>query len=334
MHGQFVWYELMTPDVEGARKFYSPITSWGTQPFDQSYTMWTTGGTPFAGLQPLGPKEREQGIPPNWMPYVETSNIAETVRLASSLGARIRVQPTDIPNAGTFAVIQDPQGAAFGVLDSKGRPGGWNGTPVVGRFSWHELMTTDSSKAYDFYKRLFGWDKTGEMDMAGGNKYTMYGKGQPFGGIFTRPPEMASMHPFWLCYIHVKDIDKAVATATKNGAFVQRPPMEVPGGGRIAILGDPQGAAFALHQAAAAQAAPAARKGASKPRAKSAANKSGSKARADAKRGGAKKGGGAKKATTRRRTVTKKRGGTKRRPVAKKSAGKRRGTKSRTRRSR
>ena len=50
MHGQFVWYELHTPDVDAAIKFYPRFTGWGTQSFDKDYTMWTTGGVPFAGI--------------------------------------------------------------------------------------------------------------------------------------------------------------------------------------------------------------------------------------------------------------------------------------------
>jgi hypothetical protein len=76
--------------------------------------------------------------------------------------------------------------------------------------------------------------------------YAMWGKGKMYGGMFDRPAEMASMRPFWLCYIHVKDVGKAVEAATKGGAFVQRPRMDIPGG-TIAILGDPQGAGFAVH---------------------------------------------------------------------------------------
>lgn len=315
MHGQFVWYELMTSDVEGAKKFYAPITSWSTQPFDQSYTLWTTGGTPFAGIHQLGPTERAQGIPPNWMPYVESNNVAETVRLASSLGARIIEGPRDIPNVGTFAVIQDPQSAVFGVLDSKGRRRAWDGTPVVGRFSWHELMTTDLPRAFEFYKRLFGWEKTGEMDMGGGNTYLMYGKGQPFGGMFARPPEMAGMHPFWLSYIHVKDVNKAFATAKKNGAYVQRPPMEIPGG-MIAILGDPQGAAFAVHHQTAAQVGTRT----TTPKAKTTARKSGANT---AKKAASKK----RSANKKRRPAAKKTRATGRKRPAKKATAKRRGVK-------
>jgi len=320
MHGQFVWYELITPDPDGAKKFYTPITGWGTQPFDKDYTMWTTSGSPFAGLYRLSPEMRQQGIPPHWMPYVEANNVDETVRLATSLGGKAFVGPQDIPNVGRFALVQDPQGARFGVYKANGPSRSWNGTPTLGRMSWHELMTTDYQKAYEFYRRLFGWEKTGEMDMGGGNMYLMYGKGQPFGGMFNRMPEMANMPPFWLPYIYVKDVKKAVDMATKSGAFVQRPPMEVPGGGMIAIIGDPQGAGIALHsstaKATSTSTRPAAKK-ASTAKKRPAAKKS---------RAGAKKRTVTKKRVTARKrgSTTKKRATAKKRSAAKKSARRRR----------
>jgi len=328
MHGQFVWYELLTPDTDAAKKFYSSITGWGTQPFDKDYTMWTTAGAPFAGLYRLGPEMRQQGVPPNWMAYVESSNVDETVRLATTLGGKVTVPASDIPNVGRFAVLQDPQGATFGVYKASGPSRSWDGTPVLGRFSWHELMTTDYRKAFDFYQKLFGWEKTGEMDMGGGNMYLMYGKGQPYGGIFNRHGDMLNMRPFWLVYIYVRDVRKAVDVATKNGAFVQRPPMEVPGGGTIAILGDPQGAAFALHSSAAASSSSGttARKSSSGGRKKSArpaAKTSGAakkRGAATKKRSAAKKGGASKKrGAVKKRGAAKKGGATKKRGAARKS---------------
>jgi predicted enzyme related to lactoylglutathione lyase len=163
-------------------------------------------------------------------------------------------------------------------------------------------MTTDYVKAFEFYRQVFGWEKTGEMDMGGGSMYLMYGLGgTPFGGIFTRPPEMAGMNPFWLVYIHVKDVKKAVEMATRAGAFVQRPPMEIPGGGQIAIMGDPQGAAFAVHAAPAAAPKPAAKTtrataSGTKSKSKSAAAKSRPKMGGKA---GGKAGGGKSRSKTR-----------------------------------
>ncbi len=309
MHGQFVWYELTTPDVDAARRFYPTITGWGTQQFDKDYTMWTTGGAPFAGIFRLGPEQRQKGIPPNWMPHIEVNNVDETARKATSLGGSVMHGPDDIPNTGRFAVLKDPQGAVFGIYKSTNqmsRP--WDGTPVLGRFSWHELMTTDYKKAFDFYRQLFGWEKTGEMDMGGGQMYVMYGmKGKPFGGIYNRealPSDMKGMNPFWLMYVYVTDVDKAVAAATRAGGTLQRPPMEVPGG-RIAILGDPQGAGFAVHAAAPVKASkPAAKKAStttSRPKAK--ASKSRPKAKASSKRKSP-----AKKATRGTKTKSKRRG--------------------------
>jgi uncharacterized protein len=249
MHGQFIWYELTTPDVDAAKKFYPRFTGWGIQPFDKDYSMFTSGGVPFAGLFKLTDEMRGQGIPPNWMPYVETSNVDDTVAKATSLGGQLRHGPQDIPGTGRIAVLADPQGAVFGVYTPTNPGGAWDGTAVVGRPSWHELMTSDHAAALEFYRALFGWARNGEMDMGGGQMYAMYGHGEKmYGGMFNITPDMAGMHPFWLVYFHVKDVGKAVATATKAGATIHRPQMDIPGGS-IAILGDPQGAGFALHHA-------------------------------------------------------------------------------------
>lgn len=247
MHGQFTWYELTTPDVAAAMKFYPRFTGWGTLPFDSDYMMFTRDNVPVAGIFRMTDEMRAQGIPPNWMPYVESDDVDATATRAKSLGAQVLVGPGDIPGTGRFAVVQDPQGAVFGVYKASGPSMAWDGTNVVGRFSWHELMTTDYQTAAQFYGALFGWESMGEMDMGGGQMYRLFGKnGKMYGGMYNKMPGMEAMHPFWLCYIHVEDVPTAFATATKAGAAVHRPPMDIPDG-VIAILGDPQGAGFALH---------------------------------------------------------------------------------------
>lgn len=64
-------------------------------------------------------------------------------------------------------------------------------------------------------------------------------------GVMRRPEEVPVSH--WLPYAHVADADQAHATATSHGATTLVPPMEVPGGDRIAVMSDPQGAVFAVH---------------------------------------------------------------------------------------
>lgn len=315
MHGQFVWYDLMTTDVEAAKRFYSSLAGWSTELFDKSppqnpYTLWKHEGSAIGGVVGLTSEQRARGIPPHWMPSVQVNNVDSTLRQAESLGGKTVVPPMDVPDTGRYAIIQDPQGAMIAIFTPKSGPmaTAFDGTPRVGRVSWHELTTTDYKKAFDFYRQLFGWAKTSELDMGGGNMYFMYGMtGKMFGGMYNRPPNMASVPPFWLNYIFVKDLNKSLDSATRAGAKVVNGPMDV-SGGKIVVLADPQGAAIALHQAVAVAAAPkpAARK---KPkaakRAKAKAAKSRPKAKAKSKKKTARKAA-AKKASRRPKARAKK----------------------------
>ncbi len=130
-------------------------------------------------------------------------------------------------------------------MSSPGEP------PKKGNFSWHELTTSDSVAAFDFYSKIFGWEKTSEFDMgAPMGIYQMYGQGgEPYGGMMTRTPEMPP--PNWLCYIMVDDAKAAAERIKSGGGKVLVGPMQVPGesGDWVAIATDPQGAATAVHSA-------------------------------------------------------------------------------------
>jgi uncharacterized protein len=284
MHGQFVWNDLMTTDVAAAKRFYAPLTGWSPKLWDKStpqqqYTLWMHDGAPIGGVVELTSAQRAQGQPPAWLPSVSVNNVDSTARQAASLGGKIHMPPADIPDTGRYAVLQDPQGAFFAIFTPKNPMPGFDGTPQVGRFAWYELMTTDYKRAFDFYRQLFGWEKTGdEMDMGGGNAYLMYGmKGKMFGGIYNREPNMANVPPFWLTYVNVKDVDRTTDAAVKAGARLVNGPMDVPGGGRISVIGDPQGAAFAFFATGDQRA------GAAKPAPRKSAKKATRKAKAKAR---------------------------------------------------
>jgi predicted enzyme related to lactoylglutathione lyase len=75
------------------------------------------------------------------------------------------------------------------------------------------------------------------------------------GGIYNKPADVPQAH--WLSYAMVPDTDKAVEKVKRAGGKIVNGPMEVPGGDRIAVGVDPQGAAFALHSAKPAETAKA-----------------------------------------------------------------------------
>ncbi len=251
MHGQFTWYDLNTSDVRSALSFYPPITGWGTEEWaEMEYTMWTVDGAPLGGVVKLNEQQIAQGLPNHWMPYVEVGDVDQAATKAESLGGKLRYGPENIPGTGRFAVLSDPQGAVFAVYKPLEPGYAFDGKRQVGRFVWHELMSSDIDAAFDFYRKMFQWEETTAFDMGPEiGTYRMFGqKGAEYGGMFNRSGRMAELQPFWTCYVHVKDVEKAAALATQRGGQVVNGPMEVPGGDIIAVIMDPQGAAFAVHQ--------------------------------------------------------------------------------------
>lgn len=250
--GSFVWYDLATSDPEGAKTFYQQITPWKPRPWEDanSYSMWMNEDTPIGGVLPLSDRVKARGLGPHWLPFVYVYDVDHVARQAAKLGGEVRMAPREIPHAGCWSVIADPQGATIGLFEAPETLPHRAGPPRRGDFTWHELSTSDYKAAFDFYCKLFKWEKTGESDMGEMGTYLMFGqKGIPYGGMFNRVEGMPA--PSWLCYLRVDDINASADMVKTAGGTVHRGPHEVPGGDMIAICSDPQGAPFALHALAA-----------------------------------------------------------------------------------
>jgi len=81
---------------------------------------------------------------------------------------------------------------------------------TVGKFVWHEQVSSDPKQAQEFYTQLFGWDievfKPGEAD------YTMISSaGQSHGG-FGKAMEGAPP-PHWLSHVRVQNLDETIEKA-------------------------------------------------------------------------------------------------------------------------
>ena len=247
--GRFTWVELMTTDPAAAQDFYQKVVGWGATKMEGGpipYTLFTSGERPVAGLMALPADAAAQGAPPAWLAYVEVPDVGATVDQAGRLGATVIAPPMDIPQAGRFAVLQDPQGGVFAVITSAMALAPET-DPAALEFSWHELTTSDQPAAISFYEQLFGWEKKSEFDMGDMGMYYMYGRDRfTYGGIMAKPPQAPGT--YWLHYVRVADrADAAAERAVALGAKIMVPPMEVPGGDRVAVLSDPQGAVFAVH---------------------------------------------------------------------------------------
>lgn len=115
--GALCWNELATRDTDSAGTFYKKVFDWSAEVQDMGtgpYTIFKIGEAQAGGMLKLDEKWRE--IPPHWMVYFSVDDCAASAKKAADLGAQALVEPTEVPNVGTFAVLQDPQGAAFSVM--------------------------------------------------------------------------------------------------------------------------------------------------------------------------------------------------------------------------
>jgi uncharacterized protein len=257
-HGDFIWYELMTTDADGAREFYSAVVGWEIEaksdaPMD--YRMISAASGPVAGLMPLTADMQSGGARSSWMGYIAVDDVDKTAADIKAAGGSIHMEPFDIPEAGRAAFVADPQGAMFYILKPRApadQPDAESKSfaamePMVGHCAWNELSSTDPEVSKAFYGKLFGWVKDGEMDMGPLGKYEFWKDAEGRFGLGAVMPKMAEMPiPMWTYYFRVPDIDVAVTMTKAKGGQILQEPIEIPGGDYSMVGMDPQGAPFAL----------------------------------------------------------------------------------------
>lgn len=252
-HGKPIWFELATAEghLADADAFYGKVFGWQVADAGMSgftYHLASHGGDMVAGLMELLPQMA--GVPPNWLIYFDVDDADAAAAKAQVLGGTLCREPADIPGTGRFAVLADPQGAAFGILQpapmSPNPPlesGAWN-QKKESHGNWTELMSTDPGAGFDFYSDLFGWAKSDAVDMGEMGSYQLFAwQGTQIGGMMALGNAPV---PCWLPYFGVNGVTEAILRIKDGGGEVLHGPIEVPGGAHIAIARDPQGAHFAI----------------------------------------------------------------------------------------
>lgn len=231
------WHELLAPDVEPAKAFYSTLFGWELEvwkPGVADYTMVHVGGRNHAGFF------AHDVAAPHWLVYFVVDDADATAARAEKLGGRVARPAEDIPEVGRFVVLADPQGAIFAAID-RFEPE----DRATGVFVLDELMTVDVEGAKRFYGDLFGW----RTEPAEG-RYDLFRTpgGEVVAGLMAKPERVPAAA--WLTYIGVADVDSAAELARGLGGIVAVPPTTIAGGvGAFAVLVDPAGAPFGVYQA-------------------------------------------------------------------------------------
>ncbi len=244
--GLIAWYDIMAVDETATNPFYRDLFGWdfSAEPRpDDGYRMVTFDGQGLGGSLPF---ETESGRS-HWMGYIQVTGIDAHVARARAMGATIFVESMEIPNVGTFAVLDDPTGAPiylFEILpERRASSTGYDRGP--GHIIWNELITNDLTAATAFYRGIAGW----EMVPMGPDplSYTIAKvDGAPVAGLFqpAEPPAIAA----WIMSVETEDIDATIARAVELGGKVVHAANTMPGIGRTAWIADPTGGVIGLMQ--------------------------------------------------------------------------------------
>jgi predicted enzyme related to lactoylglutathione lyase len=234
----FCRYDLRTTDPDAARSFYSKVVGldFGETPAAEGPSM--------LGVWLLHEQARARGAPAHWLGHIGVVDLEATVTRLLELGSE-RLGPTVRANDGAaYATLRDPSGAVVAMRAISRKP---HGSPVA----WHHHHTRDLERAWAAYSEVFGWTNAGTIDVAdtdgGYRMFAWDGSGQPVGSM-ANTARMPAVHPHWLYFFRVADIDGAIAEVRAGGGAIISNQVTLPNGDRIVPCHDPQGAEFGLCQ--------------------------------------------------------------------------------------
>jgi predicted enzyme related to lactoylglutathione lyase len=252
--GNFIWYELVSPDPDGAKAFYDAVAGWDIEPeptgvMDYRMIRRSDGGN-AGGVLRMTAEMREHGARPMWLGYLNVADVDASTASIEAAGGKTLMPPTDIGGVGRIAMVSDPQGAPFYIMTPMPPTDGSNAKSDVfsadaeQRVGWNELQTDDVEAARTFYGEQFGWGTDDFMDMGPMGEYRFIDHdGQRLGALFNAAN---GQPPHFRFYIRVPSIAAAKTIVEARGGTIHMGPHQVPTGDWILICSDPQGAEFAL----------------------------------------------------------------------------------------
>jgi len=243
--GEITWFNLLTENAFEATRFYSEMFGWQFERGRNGNFIAMRNGVPFAGVSQIEDRipDAEESL---WLAAIRVDDVAAAVAAAREHDATIREDVTRLEGWGTFALIQDPQGAPFIVVVPQRYLGGTEG---FSGWEWAELWTRDTAEAAEFYSAVVGYEL--EEIPVGESTYSAFRIGETrHGGLMHL--ENPATAPRWAPYIGVTDLRAILVRVWQAGGRVIFEPAEldfaIGGKNRIALIADPTGAMLFLHQ--------------------------------------------------------------------------------------
>lgn len=245
--GKFIWADLMTSDVEAARKFYGHLLGWtfrasGAGP--GSYTIAMNDERPLCGMVQAPPRAGTNGHP-RWVGYISVSSVGRAQKAVLKAGGRELIAPRKFPKRGEQAIFADPEGAVFGVVtSSSGDPKDFLADP--GDWIWIQLLCRDARKATEFYRAVAGYKVTENLESQRENDFVLVSGKFARATVMEIPKDNPQVRSAWLPFVRVTTITASVTQAEQLGGKVLLAPKAELFKGKIAVIVDPTGAAIGL----------------------------------------------------------------------------------------
>jgi len=244
--GRFCWNELLTSDEAGATKFYTAVFGWQTGEYPGAgtkYTLWKNQGTDIGGLM----KRPMETIPPQWLPYISVADADATAKRASEAGGKVTAPPFDVPTVGRIAILQDPQGAALGII----QPVQKHTTCGANQIVWSDIPVKDLDRAIQFYSAVLGAPIKKEQHEGMAFATLPHAGEHGVSGCLTTGCEGNKSEPSQqgpLLYFNCQGrLDQAIAAVEPNRGKVLQPKHPIGPYGFRAVVLDSEGNRIALH---------------------------------------------------------------------------------------
>lgn len=116
--GEICWRELRTKDLPAAMEFYSKMFGWTLEqskvtPID--YKEIIQNGNATGGMMSMEGEDWGDA-PSHWATYIAVDSADETVDKIKANGGSVHVPPFDAPGVGRMAMVADPSGANFAII--------------------------------------------------------------------------------------------------------------------------------------------------------------------------------------------------------------------------
>ncbi len=245
--------DIAVPEHERELRFYSWVLTTGERPLWREDLM-NNLGIPIIGVGPRGREYAE--LPVQWMPHIQVADVAASVERASELGGQVLLHSRDDAGRSQWAVLLDPNGAAFGVIPvvpAEMIPAAMAESgpeQTFGQIAWLDLTVPDAPATRVFYEAVVGWGSEEVAMRDGDESYADYamlgGAGSAAAGICHARGVNADIPAVWLIYLPVADLDESLRRVEEEGGSVLRVMRGSDGKARFGVVRDPVGAFFAL----------------------------------------------------------------------------------------